>query len=238
MHILNLFSNIINGDVMLISIIRTFLLYALVIFSIRLMGKRQISDLQPSELVVTLIVSDIAAIPMQDNSFPLLLGVIPVLVLVSSEIIISIVMMKSNKFHSLICGSPVTVILDGKILQSEMKRLRMSTEDLCVQLRQQDIFSLEDVQYCIVETNGKISVLEKPDKRKITLEDMKINGIDNKIETVVISDGKLLKNSIKLNGNKEKTIDKILEKENIKIKDIFIMTLDGNQKYSIIKKEE
>lgn len=104
------------------------------------MGKRQISDMQPSELVVTLIVSDIAAIPMSNTSQPLLSGIIPVLVLIACEIIASIIMLKNRKFRGLICGSPITVIEDGKLMQNEMKRLRMSTEDLCIQLRQQDIF--------------------------------------------------------------------------------------------------
>ena len=147
---------------MIISIIRTILLYAFVVLAVRLMGKRQISEMQPSELVITLIVSEIAAIPMQNTSQPLLSGIIPVMVLVALEIAASVLMMKSGKFRKMMCGSPIVVIRDGKILQNEMRRLRLTTEDLCVQLRQQDIFSIEDVQYCIVETNGKVSVLEKP----------------------------------------------------------------------------
>lgn len=223
---------------MIITIIRTVLLYVFVILALRLMGKRQISDMQPSELVITLIVSDIAAIPMQNTSQPLLSGIIPVLILISCEIIASIVMMKSNRFRNLVCGSPVIVIEDGKILQKEMKRLRMTTEDLCVQLRQLDIFSLEDVQYCIVETNGKLSVLQKPEKRSVTLEDLNLKGIDNKIETVVVNDGRLLDNSIRLSGNSKGDVEKILESEKINIGDVFIMTLDGNGKYSIVRKDD
>ena len=222
---------------MLISIIRTVLLYAFVILAIRLMGKRQISDLQPSELVVTLMVSEIATLPMENTSQPLISGIVPVLVLISCEIIASVIMMKNRKFRKLICGSPVTVIEDGKILQNEMKRLRMTTEDLCVQLRQENIFSLEDVQYCIVETNGKISVLEKPQKRTVTLDDMNIKGNDNKIETVVISDGELLTHSLRLCCNTKEKVFEILKNENINIYDIFIMTLDGNGEYRIIQKE-
>ena len=127
---------------MIISIIRTVILYAFVVFSVRIMGKRQISDMQPSELVITLIISEIAAIPMQNTSQPLISGVIPVLVLVALEIIASVIMMKSGKFRKLVCGSPIVVIRDGEILQNEMRRLRLTTEDLCVQLRQQNIFSI------------------------------------------------------------------------------------------------
>ena len=130
---------------MLISIIRTILLYAFVILAVRLMGKRQMSDMQPSELVITMIVSDIASIPMQNTSQPLLSGVIPVAILVALEITASIIMMKWSGFRSLVCGKPVIVIKDGRILQSAMKKLRLTTEDLSVRLRQQGIFSIEDV---------------------------------------------------------------------------------------------
>lgn len=226
------------GDIMLISIIRTVIIYAFVILAIRLMGKRQISDLQPSELVVTLMVSEIATLPLEKTSQPLTSGLVPVLILISCEILVSVFMMKNSKFRNLVCGSPVTVIEDGKILQKEMKRLRMTTEDLCVQLRQQNVFSLDDVQYCIVETNGKISVLEKPDKRTVTLEDMNIKGNDNKIETVVINDGELLAHSLQLCGSNKKKVYTILKKEKESIENIFIMTLDGNGKYKIITKEK
>lgn len=222
---------------MLISVIRTVILYAFVIFAVRLMGKRQISDLQPSELVVTLVVSDVASIPMQNTSQPLISGIIPVLVLVAGEIFLSIIMMKSPKFRKLVCGSPVIVIDDGKVLQKELKRLRMTTEDLCIQLRQQDIFSLEEVEYCIVETNGKVSVLQKPQSRTPSAKDMNIQIEDNKIETVVISDGKVLDNSLKLCNKNRDDINNILTKANVKQRQIFIMTLDGIGNYSIIKKE-
>lgn len=122
-------------------------------------------------------------------------------------------------------------------MQNEMKRLRMSTEDLRIQLRQQDIFSLDEVQYCIVETNGKISVLQKPEKRTVTLENLDIKVPDTKLETVVINDGQLLQNSLRLCKNSKETVDKILYKENVAIDDIFIMTLDGAGNYKIITKE-
>lgn len=222
---------------MIISIIRTVILYAFVVFSVRIMGKRQISDMQPSELVITLIISEIAAIPMQNTSQPLISGVIPVLVLVALEIIASVIMMKSGKFRKLVCGSPIVVIRDGEILQNEMRRLRLTTEDLCVQLRQQNIFSIEDVQYCIVETNGKVSVLEKPQSRQPSAKDFGIEISDNKIETVVVSDGQILDNSLKLCRKSKKDVIEILKKESTKLSDVFIMTLDALGKYNIVWKE-
>ena len=226
------YANISNGDVMLISIIRTILLYAFVILAVRLMGKRQMSDMQPSELVITMIVSDIASIPMQNTSQPLLSGVIPVAILVALEI-----MMKWSGFRSLVCGKPVIVIKDGRILQSAMKKLRLTTEDLSVRLRQQGIFSIEDVQYCIVETNGEVSVLEKPEKRKPSAEDFGLKIKDNKIETVVVSNGKILENSLNLCEKEKGYVKNILQKKNIKQSNVFLMTLDALGNYNIIKKE-
>ena len=231
------FADINSGDSMIISIIRTILLYAFVVLAVRLMGKRQISEMQPSELVITLIVSEIAAIPMQNTSQPLLSGIIPVMVLVALEIAASVLMMKSGKFRKIMCGSPIVVIRDGKILQNEMRRLRLTTEDLCVQLRQQDIFSIEDVQYCIVETNGKVSVLEKPQKRTPSADDLKVKIKDNNIETVVVSDGQILDNSLKLCGKNKDDVYKILKSEHTRLKDVFLMTLDALGKYNIVQKE-
>ena len=227
-----------HGDFMLISIIRTVILYAFVMFAIRLMGKRQISDMQPSELVVTMVISDIASLPMQNTSQPLLSGVVPVLILVSLELTVSAVMLKSLRFRKLICGSPVVIIEDGKLLQKQLKRLRLSVDDLCAQLRQQNIFSLGDVQYCIMETNGSLSVLEKPQKRKPNAEESGVLIEDNKIEAVVINDGKLISSALKLCEKDEKQVINILNSNNINMTEVFIMTMDGNGNSSIILKEK
>ncbi len=222
---------------MIISILRTVILYVFIILAIRLMGKRQISDMQPSELVVTLVVSDIASLPMQNTSQPLLSGVIPVLVLVSLEIAASALMMKSRLFRRLICGNPVVVIEDGKLLQKQLKRLRVSAEDLFAQLRQQDIFSIDEVQYCIVETNGSISVLEKPQNRVPTAQDLGVTIDDKKLEAVVVCDGELLDDGLKLCSGSRMQVDNILQENNAKLSEVFILTLDGNGKYNLIAKE-
>ena len=221
---------------MFISVIRTVILYTFIILAIRLMGKRQIGDMQPSELVVTMVVSDIASLPMQNTSQPLLSGIIPVMVLVALEVAVSVIMMKSRRFRRLICGSPVVIIEDGKLLQRQMKRLRLTVDDLSAQLRQQNIFSLEDVQYCLMETNGALSVLEKPQKRVPNAEESKVKIDDNKMEAVVVSDGVLLPSSLRLCAQSEKTVSKILSKNHITQDEVFLMTLDGKGSYQIIKK--
>lgn len=220
---------------MIITIIRTLLIYVFIIFAVRTMGKRQISDLQPTELVITLIISDIASIPLENIEQPLLSGVIPIIILIACEILASFFMLKNSKFRKVICGNPVIVIEDGKILQKAMKKLRLSTEDLCIQLRQQNIFSIEDVQYCIVETSGNVSVLLKPEKRTPSAEDMNININDTGLETVVISDGEYLNHSMEICGFSKKKIDTILKENNTSAEDVFIMTANKYGDYNIIR---
>lgn len=222
---------------MLITIIRTVILYVFIVISVRLMGKRQISELQPSELVITLLIADIASLPMENNDKPMISGIIPTLVLVAMEILVSILMMKSSKFRRIICGNPVVVIEDGKLNQDKMRALRITVEDLCVQLRQLGVFSIEDVEYCIAETNGKLSVLQKPPKRNPTAEDFKIKIEDTGIEAVVISDGEFLNNSLRLCSASETDINRILKKEKTNQEDVFIMTYNRNGDYKIINKE-
>ncbi|MBQ9673838.1 MAG: DUF421 domain-containing protein [Ruminococcus sp.] len=222
---------------MLISIIRTFILYLFILLALRIMGKRQLSEMQTSELVITLMMSDIAVIPMSNTSQPLLSGVIPILILISLEIIFSVLMLKSGKFRNIVCGSPEMVIRDGEILQKQMRRLRMTTEDLCVQLRQQGIFSLDDVQYCIVETNGDISVLEKPDKRVPTASELGVYIPDKGIEVVVINDSRYLSNSINLCNLTREWVDNTLKENNLTVDDVFIMTANRNGEYKIIRRD-
>ena len=222
---------------MLISVIRTLILYAFIIVAIRLMGKRQISDMQPSELVVTLVVSDIASLPMQNTSQPLLSGVVPVLVLVSLEIATSVIMMKSRTIRKLVCGSVPPSDDTLLALQGQLRRLRMTTEDLFAQLRQQNIFSLADVQYCIVETNGMVSVLEKPQHRIPDAEEMGVAIEDNKLETVVISDGKLLRDGMELCQTDSEQVKRLLEESGVRAEEVFLMTLDGKGNYQIVRKE-
>lgn len=223
---------------MLIAIVRTLILYIFIIAALRLMGKRQISDMQPSELVVTLVVSDIASLPMQNTSQPLLSGMIPVMVLVGLEILTSVLMMKSRTVRKLVCGNPVVVIEDGRLLQKQMKRLRMTNSDLMEQLRQQNVFSLNDVQYCIVETNGALSILEKPEKRVPNAEEAGVTIGDNKLEAVVVSDGKLLREGLSMCQKDERKVVNILSENHIPMDSVFLMTMDGSGAYRIIRKEE
>lgn len=221
---------------MIVSVIRTIILYLLIIIAMRIMGKRQIGELQTSELVITLLISDIAALPMQDTGQPLISGVVPILVLIMCEVLLSLGMLTRSKFRQLICGKPIIVINDGKIMQKEMRRLRISTEDLSEQLRQQNVFNIENVAYAIVETNGKLSVLQKPDYQTVTPKMLNKPQKDNGLQTVVISDGEICHYSLNVHSLSTDWVYDRLKERNIDLKDVFIMTVDKNKTINIIEK--
>ena len=219
-----------------VSFIRTILLYVVIIVAVRIMGKREISEMQTSELVVMLLVSDIASIPMQDTGQPLVSGLIPIAVLVMCEISISGLMLKSSKFRRMICGRPVIVINDGKVQESEMRRLRMSTEDLSEQLRQKNVFSIQAVAYAIVETNGKMSVIKKPEKEQPTAGMLGVALPDAGIEAVVVSDGVISDFSLGLCGKSREWLNGVLSAKFLKLNEIFLMTADSKGGYFIVRK--
>ncbi len=223
---------------MLISVIRAVILYAAIIGAIRLMGKRQISELQTSELVVTLLISDIAAIPMQDSGQPLVSGFLPIAILVMCELLISGLMMKSGRFRRIVCGRPVIVVNDGKVDQKQLRRLRMTVEDLFVQLREKSVVQLEEVAYAIVETNGTMSVIKKPDQDVPTANMLGLAVPDTGMETVVISDGEISDMALSLCGHTREWLQGVLEGEGKTTDSVFIMTANTKGGYRIIEKEE
>ncbi len=164
-----------KGDHMLTIIIRTLLIYFIVTFAVRLMGKRQVGDMQTSELVITMIISEIASLPLENPERPLLSGIVPVLMLVAIEIIVSIVMMKSRKARGIIVGHPIIIIRDGKILTEEIKLLRLSREDVYSLLRQQQLSDTKGIKYGIIEPNGSLSVLKDEDISENEIDSADLN---------------------------------------------------------------
>ncbi len=221
---------------MSIVLVRSFILYILVIFSVRLMGKRQLGELQPSELVITILISNIATLPLEDIDIPLSLGVTPILALVCFEVIVSWLNMIFPKFRKMISGSPKIVIRNGKTDPKILKELRFSVDDLMMSLREKEVFDIEDVQYAIVETTGNISVMRKQTADTPTREDIGLKIKNNDPPQVIISDGKIIPQAVKVMGV-EGNIEKILRPTNLKIKDIFIMTADTQGNYFIVDKD-
>lgn len=221
---------------MAIVLIRAVILYIVITFSLRLMGKRQLGELQPSELVVTILISNIAAIPVEDSSVPMIMGIVPILTLVCLDVIMSGIMLKSAKLRKLMIGSPRIIISEGDILQKEMKRLRYTVDDLTEAMREQQIFDITQIHYAIVETTGKINFLLKKDYQPAERQDVKAGGSTDNPPSVIIRDGIADSEQLRLLGLGEQWLTKTLRENNVGIKGVFLMTADRNGKHTIIKK--
>ena len=202
------------------------------------MGKRQLGELQPTELVITILLSEIAAIPLQDNGVPLVNSVICIILLVALEIINSAICLKNAKLRSVIEGNSLVVIRDGVIDQQQLKNLRYSVEDLLDQLRQKDVFDINDVRYAIVETNGQLSVMLKPEKETVTAGMIDIKNNTKALLCMVINDGQILKNTFKECNMTDSKLKSILEDNKTRLKEILFMLADSEGNYTIVKKEE
>lgn len=222
---------------MVITLIRTIVLFLTVIVSLRLMGKRQIGELQPEELVITILISECAAAPIQDLSRPTISGIIAIFTLVILEILLSYITLKLPGLRKAIDGSPAIVIRDGKLQQATMRKLRLSVEDLTNSLRQKGYFKLDDISYCIVETDGKLSVLPTPQTATATAEMVNNVQPDQGLPCVIIGDGKVHPISLELCHMTEAQLKKILKKEKTSIKDVFVMTADRSGNYTLVRKD-
>ncbi len=221
---------------MFVSFIRTVLLYAVVIFAVRVMGKRQIKEMQASEIVVTLMISNIASMPMQEVGISIFTGIIPILTLVVTEMAMSYIMLKYRPFRQLISGMPVVVIEKGKINQAAMRSLRLSNEDLFEELRKKDIFDPATVEYAIIETDGVLSVLLKSGELPLTASQAGRDDGKDSLNTLIVSDGEIEKEAAKLTGWTPDKIKKTLKSQRVLLSDVFIMYGDSGGKFKIIKK--
>lgn len=222
---------------MFITVYRTIILYIIVIISIRLMGKRQIGDMQPGELVVTLLISEIAAMPLQDTDQPILFGVSAIFTLVTLEIMVSILSLKSFFIRKLISGKSVILIKDGIIDQRELKKVRMTVLDLVEMLRNQQVFDISTVSFAVLETGGNLSVLLKSKSQPATVGDIKVQKAPAELPLPVISDGKILAESVKSLGVTRQEIIRRLSKKGMRPSDVMLMTLDSGGAEIIVKKE-
>lgn len=223
---------------MAVTLVRATILYFTIIFLIRLMGKRQIGELQPSELVITILLSEIASIPMQDNSVPILNSVVALLALVAYEIFSSVLGLKSYKLRSFMQGHPVIVIRDGNIDLNALKKLRMSVNDLVSALRQKDVFDISQVSFAIFETNGKISVLLKPEYRNSTAADLNLQPVDKGMPFAVVCDGKIIEDTVSEAEFDISTVKKLIISSKIPLEEILIMTVDKEGTAYLAEKED
>lgn len=212
---------------MITAVIRTVILYLLIIVGIRLMGKRQIGQLEPSELVLSLLIADLAAVPMQDFGIPLIMGIIPILTLLCLSTILSVLTVKSIRFRALLCSRPSIVIQDGKILTREMVKNRFTVDELMEELRVAGVTDLSSVKYAVLETTGRISVVPKAEDRPVTIRDLDLTAEDTGMPVIVISDGRVLSKNLKIRNLSIEWLHAELLKRGVSdIRQVFLMTVD------------
>ena len=224
---------------MLVAFLRTLILYVVIVFGVRLMGKRQLGELQPSELVVTILISNIATLPIEEAETPLVAGLLPSLRLVTFEVIISAVNLRWRWLRRLFSGSPVVVIRNGEIDQKRLLELRFSIDDLMAQLRSNQIFAVDEVDFAVVETTGKLSVYQKYAARTLTPKTMEMpdQPDQNAPPLVVVSDGKVYSDYLSLCGRDLPWLEGIAASRHTTIEEIFLMTLDRAGNYHLVKRE-
>ena len=211
---------------MAVPMLRTLLLYIAVIAAIRLMGKRQIGDLDPSELVVTILVSDLAAVPMQDLGIPMVSGLVPIATLIVLEILLSFLALKSRPFRSLLNGQPAIIIRSGKLDIQKLRQMRLTTDEVIETLRKQNVASVADVKYGVIEPDGTLTVIPKQAKQPVTADMLGLSPRDAGLPLVVVSDGKLVNRSLQLLHLDPRDIENRLNNQSIALSDVFLMTLD------------
>lgn len=207
---------------------RTLVLYLVLIIGLRLTGKRQIGELEPNELVLTMLLSDLAAVPMQDFGIPLLSGVLPIAVILCMSMLLSFLSLRSVRFRALICGEPTVIIRQGVISQQAMRRNRLTLDELMEELRCQGITDLQTVKYAVLETSGQLSVLLYPKDQPITPQQMDLAVADDIfLPRIIINDGRLLHQNLRAAGREEKWLrDQLRRAGATDTKDIFLLTVD------------
>ncbi len=210
---------------MLVVFFRALILFAVVFVVIRLMGKRELSKVQPFELAIIVMISDLASGPMQSRDTQIFAGVVPIIVLLIVYEIFTLLIKSSNKVENTLCGSPTLIVFDGKILEEEFKKEKMTIEELMSMLREKDIYKVQDTAYALLETSGTLNAVKKSD----TVGQLALN---------VISDGEFLDNNLKILNMSKEDVEKILNKKKIKVKDVLVGTIDEMGKFIYQLKEE
>ena len=222
---------------MFVVLIRTVILYLLIIVGIRLLGKRQIGELEPSELVLALIIADLASVPMQDNGIPLLSGVIPIVTLLAVASVLSVLTARSIRFRALLCGRPSIVVENGVVQERELRRNRFTIDELLEELRGQGYADFQSVKFAVLETNGRLSVLPYAAEKPVTAAQMGLTPEETGLPVILISDGRLLSHNLKGRGYEEVWLQKQLASHGVeRLDQVFLMTVDeGGNTYCVPK---
>lgn len=217
--------------------VRALILYLIVLIAIRLMGKREIGQLQPFELVVTIMIADLASVPMQDIGIPLVHGVIPILALLVGQLILSAINIKSGVARRIISGQPTVLISNGKIVEKKLKAQKYTMDGLLEQLRVAGYTDINDVEYAILETSGEISIIPKSNNTPVTRKDMNIKAEKAGYFRPVVIDGSYIDANIEELGISKEQVEGIMKNNNLKLENTFLLLKDENGKTYIQKKE-
>jgi uncharacterized membrane protein YcaP (DUF421 family) len=222
---------------MSIVIFRTIILYIVVVAALRMMGKRQLGEMSPSELVIAIVISELVAIPMQDLNSPLVNGIIPILTLLSLEILMSVFSLKSPRFRRVLSGQPCILIERGKLLQPSLKRTRITLQELTEELRQQGYTDISTVQYAIIESNGRLSVLPFPAHAPVTAQDMNVVPPEMGLPLPLISDGAVVSENLTLRGVTRAWVNDRLKEQGLALSDVFLLAADESLSLYWARKE-
>ena len=224
---------------MMTAFARTIILYFLIMVGLRLMGKRQIGELEPSELVLTMMISDLATVPMQDFGIPLLAGVIPILTLLAISMLLSQISLYHLRFRAMVCGTPSVLIRNGELQQDAMRRNRYTLDELLEELREQGISNIADVKYAVLENSGQLSVLPWAAQQPPTAAQLGLDVEDNvTLPVILINDGRVLAKNLALCGKDSTWLNKTLRKEKVSSpREVFLLTLDEQGQVVCVKKE-
>ena len=218
--------------------VRTIIIYVILLTSMRLMGKRQIGELEISDLITTLLVSEIASLPITDTAIPVSHAMIPIILLLTFEVVSSALLVKFPTIKKYISTRPTTLIENGSLRSSQMLKVRLTAEELMSELRQNGISDISEVQYAILEQNGKISVIQKPESRPPSAKDMHVTVSDNGIYHIVIENGRLSPHGMTKTGLNAKAVDSILKEKSLLRSDVYLMTISDEGDIKIVKKEK
>ena len=224
---------------MTVTFLRTMILYIVIVIAVRIMGKRQIGELSPTELVITILISNIATLPIEDTNIPMSAGLVSIFALVACEVLVSGLILKNVKMRKIISGSPRVLIRDGVIDQKQMSSLRLSIDDLTAQLRGQGCFDVSQVAYAIVETTGKLNILQKFSFQQPTNQDLHIPEPANANDppVVVVADGSVCEAALQFCGQDQNWLNQLLQSQQCALDEVFLLTCDRGGAYRLVKKE-
>lgn len=222
---------------MILSYVRTIFLYLVLIFAIRLMGKRQIGEMEPTEFVVTMLVANLAAIPMQDGGIPLFSGLVPILTVLGMELVLSGVILRSVLLRRLFCGKPVVLIDNGKILQENLRRTRITLDELMGHLREKDVLNPQSVQFAILETNGNLSVFPYPQEKPAPARDAGIQVKEKYLPLTIVEDGYVSRDNLEKAGKDKRWMDTVLSGYHATPEQTLLLLVDGSDRVVFVRKE-